>query len=170
MSIRGRGTLEIRQSDNPFFQPVSGDIGLTAERTTEWKVTGHVPKFNATRHNVDGNFSFLYTRESDRIGAKVEKPQISEIRMLTRSEFLKQRREKAFRESELMGEEIHETDSSSYEQTTFKINPETYLRAYKHEPKYEDPRYITSTVSVHFEFLVVPWFIHFPLICFAYLE
>ncbi len=150
MSIRGRGTLEIRQSDNPFFQPVSGDIGLTAQRQTEWKVTGHAPKFNCTKHNVDGNFSFLYTRESDMIGSKVHKPQISEIRMLTRSEFLKERREKAFRDSEMMGEPIEETNSSSYEQTNFKVNPDDFLRSYKHDPKYEDPRYITSTVILKY--------------------
>jgi hypothetical protein len=153
MSIRGRGTLEIRQSDNPFYQPTSADIGLTSGEVTEWKITNRPPGANPTRHNVEGNFSFLYTRESDRIGGKVAKPQVSEVRMLSRSEFLKQRRERAFAESTARGETIEETNNESFEQTVYKVNADDFLRAYKHEPKYEDPRYLTSTVS-YFDLVV----------------
>ena len=143
MSIRGRGTLEIRPCDNPFFQPVSADIGLTSgNANSEWKGNGPVLP-SAAPYKVDGNFSFLYSRESDKIGSKVAKPQTSEVRILSRSEFLKQRREKSL---EGFDEEYWNTLKSTSEST--KPAPEDFLRTYKHVPKEEDPRYITSAVSL----------------------
>lgn len=145
MSLRGRGTLEIRPSDNPFFQPTSRDIGNTAADHVEWKVSGRPPQFPTVKHSVDGNFAFLYTRESDMIGAKVPKPQtMSETKMLTRTEFLKARREKALSES--TGLDLSE-DNIHHEPSRPKATAEEILKVYKHEPKYEDPRYITSNVS-----------------------
>lgn len=139
MSVRGRGCLELRQSDNPFFQPVSHDIGLTAKEAVEWKTNGAPPSFGGKPYKVDGNFSFLYSRESDRIGSRVTKPPMSETRLLSRSEFLKQRREKAF--------ETGNYSSEGFENTQKTIDPQEFLKTWKHEPKYEDPRYLTSNVS-----------------------
>ena len=147
MSLRGRGTLEVRSSDNPFFQPTSRDIGLTAADHTEWKVSGR-PQFPTAKHTVDGNFAFLYTRESDMIGAKVAKPQtMSETKLLSRTEFLKQRREKALAES---GGLMMEEDNIHHVPSKPKATAEEVLQVYKHQPKDEDPRYITSNVSSTF--------------------
>lgn len=141
MSLRGRGALEIRRSENPFFQSVGADIGLTAQNANfDWKLNGNPPPMNAKPYKVDGNFAFLYTRESDMIGSKVNKPQVSETRMLTRSEFLKQRREKAW---ETMTMENVPTE----EPVTQKPTAEDFLRTYHHASKEEDPRYTTAGVS-----------------------
>lgn len=159
MSIRGRGTLEIRKSDNPFYQPVSADIGTTSDNVSaDWKVNGTAPTFNCKPYKIDGNFSFLYTRESDMIGSKVNKPTpLTETRMLSRSEFLKQRREKAFQT--LTTENFNSTNASSegeevaYDEEgniiTRKATAEEILQVYQHHPKEEDPRYLTTGVSIH---------------------
>ena len=67
MTHRGRGALEIKPSPNPFFQQTSADIGIkiSADDPIQWKVSGKAPPFNSKGHEVDGNFSFLYTRQVD---------------------------------------------------------------------------------------------------------
>lgn len=147
MTARGRGCLELRPSDNPFFQPMSTDFGKTAqEGNVEWKVSGSPPRFSSKKHQVDGNFMFLYTRESDRIGQKVAKPQLKELKMLSKTEFLRQRRERMQAEA---GEEEEQDEFPTEAQTTVhKVNAEELLKIYRHEPKQEDPRYITSAVSL----------------------
>jgi hypothetical protein len=152
MTFRGRGCLEIKPSENPFFQPVSADIGKSSvDYPNEWKIHGSPPKFSSTKHNVDGNFSFLYTRESDRIGDKVNKPQtINELKMLSRTEFLKQRRERALASGNTELIEYQPTEKVILP----KVTPEEYLQMYKHEPKQEDPRYLTSAVSTLTQYTV----------------
>lgn len=138
--------MEVRPSDNPFFQPVSHDLGRTSEHCPDWKVNGRLPVFNSSQHKVEGNFSFLYSRESDKIGGRVPKPEINEAKMLSRTEFLKQRREKMLSE---MTQEEREENSEMFAHSSAKpkVNPEDFLKIYKHEAKYEDPRYLTSGVS-----------------------
>ncbi len=171
MSIRGRGTLEIRKSENPFYQPVSADIGTTSNNVNaDWKVNGTAPTFNCKPYKVDGNFSFLYTRESDMIGSKVNKPiAMTETRMLTRSEFLKQRREKAFQT--MTTENFNLTNSSSGENVVYddegnlitrRATAEDILQVYQHNPKTEDPRYLTTGVST-------PPIVVYSLICCAFI-
>lgn len=140
MSVRGRGTLEIRKSTNPFFQSVGSDIGLNAHNANfEWTVNGG-PSFPVAKpYKVDGNFSFLYSRESDKIGGKVPKPEVSEVRMLSRSEFLKQRRDKALETAQL--------DITAGETLDRKPTADEMLATYRHDPKGEDPRYLTTNVS-----------------------
>jgi hypothetical protein len=62
MTERGRGCLEVKPSSNPFFQTTSSDIGVDPNKEINWKIDGQVAPFNAKPYNVDGNFSFLYTR------------------------------------------------------------------------------------------------------------
>lgn len=147
MSVRGRGCLEIRSSNNPFFQSTSNDIGRTIENTpSDWAIKGEPPKFSTKKREVDGNFLFLYSRESDRIGERLPKPASAEVRMLSRTEFLKQRRERALTQSG--GQEIDLNAELEQATTTQKLTAQELLQVYKHEPKYEDPRYITSQVSI----------------------
>ncbi len=139
--MRGRGTLEIRRCDNPFFQSVGADIGMNSSNANlEWKVNGSPTVTSAKPYKVDGNFAFLYTRESDKIGGKVLKPETSEVRMLSRSEFLKQRRDKAL--------EASAENSNLLESPISKPTAEDMLKSYRHQPKEEDPRYITSAVRL----------------------
>ena len=74
MTMRGRGSLEVKPSNNPFFVRTSGDFGVTPEEHVEWKAALN-PDFAASlKMKRSENFSFLYTRESDNIGAKVDNP------------------------------------------------------------------------------------------------
>ena len=142
MSLRGRGLLEIKPSANPFFQTTTGDLGVRPEEAVQWKVDGKVPPFQHGKHNVDGNFAFLYSRESDRIGGKLQKPVVKETKLLTKTEFLKKKREEfAASAAYSEAEDLNEHNSPA------KRTAEDILAVYKHVPKYEDPRYTTSTVS-----------------------
>lgn len=143
MSLRGRGLLEIKPSSNPFFQTTTSEIGSKPPDSTEqWKVDGKVPPFQHGKHNVDGNFAFLYSRESDRIGSKVAKPIMKDTKLLTKTEFLKKKREEFDATSSYYQEQIDREESSS----PGKRTAEDVLAVYRHIPKYEDPRYTTSTV------------------------
>mmetsp|Transcript_10248 Transcript_10248/g.13362 ORF Transcript_10248/g.13362 Transcript_10248/m.13362 type:complete len:215 (-) Transcript_10248:246-890(-) len=72
---RGRGTLEVRESANPFFVTNSSNYGLSADKFYSKQFDApavhrpHVDKQNADDQKPD--FSFLYQKESERIGAKI---------------------------------------------------------------------------------------------------
>ena len=141
MSLRGRGLLEIKPSPNRFFQSTTSEIGADPTESIQWKVDGKVPPFQAGKHNVDGNFSFLYSRESDKIGAKVAKPVMKDTKLLTKTEFLKKKREEFAASTDYSQADDREEKTSPSKRTA-----EDILAVYKHVPKYEDPRYTTSTV------------------------
>lgn len=132
----------MKPSPNPFFQTTTSEIGARPDEQVQWKVGGKQPPFQHGKHTVDGNFSFLYTRESDRIGGKVPKPVMKETKLLTKTEFLKKKREEVAASGTMHEENERETTSP------VKPSPEDVLAVYKHIPKYEDPRYTTSTVRL----------------------
>ncbi len=136
----------MKPSSNPFFQTTARDIGIKPEEKVEWKIDGQVPQFNPSAHNVDGNFAFLYTRESDLIGGKVPKPAMEPSRLLTKTEFLKKKREMF--EATRTPEDIQNAHENS---SPRKPTAEDILRAYKHNPKVEDPRFTTSTNEFGFK-------------------
>lgn len=141
MTQRGRGCLEIKRSRNPFFQTTSAEIGAIPDQAVSWAVNGERPPFHASTHKVDGNFSFLYSRESDRIGSKVPKSQNMEKRPMTKTEFLRMKREEAMANGQLI-----DNNTVDAKREVIKMNPEEYLKAYCHNSKTEDPRYTTSMV------------------------
>lgn len=110
---------------------------------------------------MDGNFSFLYTRESDVIGSKIVKLVSEKPKLLTKTEFLKKKREDFLRESGNA-----EFFSSSQNEPLLKTNAAEIIKAYRHNPRSEDPRYTTSSVNkklftpkqfpsnIHFSFLI----------------
>lgn len=135
--------MEIKPSPNPFFQSTSSDIGVNAKEEIEWKINGEVPPFEVAPFKSDGNFLFLYSRESDVIGSKVPKPVVEEKKVLTKTEFLKKKRE--------MVEMARSVDGNGNNGNEELKSPsqkvEALLEVYKHEPKYEDPRYTTANVQ-----------------------
>jgi len=147
MSLRGRGTLEIKPSKNPFFQTTTADIGLNPEEKVDWKYDLNPSLVMSSQGHVGGkkedNFSFLYSRESDTIGSKVKKPDLMLPRMATRTEFLKHRREELGSREEVK-EILAEFKQT---QTVTKLTADEILKSYKHQPKYEDPRYTLTSVS-----------------------
>ena len=95
------------------------------------------------RHEVDGNFGFLYSRESDVIGSKIKKPEHEAPKVLTKTEFLNKKREKQMQIALATGQLIEEAISSAPP----KPSADEILAVYQHNPRNEDPRYTTSTVS-----------------------
>jgi hypothetical protein len=146
MSQRGRGCLEINDSPNPFFQTTAKDIGKSPYKAVEWTKpqTNNMTAsqyLNSTSSNQSNDppsnehqkedFSFLYARTSDVIGAKVPK-QSSAL-----SSAMVTLPRKIPREGSL---------PPPLENTVkAKVDVESLLKSYQHHPKYENPLYTTST-------------------------
>ncbi len=141
MSVRGRGTLTVKPSPNPFFQTVASDIGVDPAKHIAWKGNAD-PAMKRSTSTLQDNFSFLYTRESDKIGSMVNKPVSSGHKILSRTEFLKQRRDK------LRQEELTEDDISllalNQQEEIIKPDVPRILEVFKQGTKDEDPRYTTT--------------------------
>lgn len=136
-----RGCLEIRPSSNPFFQTTANDIGVKPHEKVEWKVETEHTQVLRKPHEVDGNFAFLYTRESDVIGSKIKKAEHEPPKVLTKTEFLRKKREMQMTKALESGQLIEEAKVAAAP----KASADQILAAYKHSPKNEDPRYTTST-------------------------
>ena len=144
MTMRGRGSLEVKPSNNPFFVRTSGDFGVQPEEKVEWKAALN-PDFAASfKMKRPENFSFLYTRESDSIGGKVANPLDSKPRVLTKTEFLKKWR--AERTKDLNPDELKQD-------TEEKVKPDVdrILASWKQGTKEEDPRFQTTSNAYGFK-------------------
>lgn len=136
-----RGLL--KPSSNPFFQTTASDIGIRPTETIVW--TGNADpamKCAAVSERKD-MFGFLYSRESDRIGAMVPKPSNSTHKApLTKTEFLKKRRELL----RTIGPDEFDLEllSTTKKEELVKPDVEAVLKVFKQGTKVEDPRY-TST-------------------------
>ena len=146
MAQRGRGTLEVRPSVNPFMQTMSTDYGAKASKI-DWRTQGFDPTDVKTAPKVyesDGNFAFLYSRESDTIGSRLEKPKHSlAFEPKTKGEMLREKRDRLrelaasvkVEEPVYTTEELVERKNADIERT---------LKSWKQPTKVEDPRYTTS--------------------------
>jgi len=143
MTQRGRGALEVKPSNSPFFVSASSEHGLDVGRLKRVEWAGAVnPDFNKSRKaaTLQGNketFGFLYTRESDNYGGRVAAPAIDRPKMLTKTEFLKKWREK--RTPEDGGEEMSELNPEPQ-----PVDVDRVLQVWKQGTKQEDPRYTTT--------------------------
>ncbi len=141
MSRRGRGCLEIKQSDNAFYQTTTGEIGMQPNNNVGTTFRRPFPETISDDTKSDnmnttggatsaGNFAFLYTRESDKIGSKVRKDGMQMTHTLPRrSQF---------------GTRFIEAGLT---QVPPRPSAEELLSYYRQGTKDEDPRYTTSTVS-----------------------
>jgi hypothetical protein len=141
--MRGRGCLEVNPSPNPFFQTTASDIGIRPHDNINWKISGKPPPFSAKQHEVDGNFAFLYSRESDVIGSKIHKPVSDMPKLLTKTEFLKKKREEFFAATGDLALE----EAKGMAETVPYNKADEVLSHYEHKSKFEDPRYTTSNTD-----------------------
>ena len=142
--MRGRGALEVKPSNNPFFVRTSSDFGVEPENHVEWKASLNPDFATSLKAKRSQNFSFLYTRESDAIGAKVENPLDSKPRVLTKTEFLKKWR--AERTKDINLDEIVSNDDKKE-----KADVDRILASWKQGTKVEDPRFQTTNNSYGFK-------------------
>ena len=139
MAHRGRGLLEVKPSNNPFFQSTASDIGVNPYNGVQWSGDHDPAMLKASSVSKD-TFSFLYARESDTIGSRVAKPPVERPSLLTKTEFLKKRREE-------LRARMTVDEAEMQNVVPPKVTVEDVLAHYKHEPKVEDPRYMTTSVS-----------------------
>jgi hypothetical protein len=160
MSQRGRGTLEINPSRNPFFHTTSSDIGAKIHERSqmEWDR----PSSNSSRrifdeqspqhlqqeqqqqepnaaNNYGEDFSFLYARSSDTIGSKVSQRSSNNLLgqcMDTKPLIHKKRLQDTG--SNVLSEQRQQPLGRE------KKNVESILQSYHHVPKEENPLYTTS--------------------------
>lgn len=157
MTQRGRGTLEVHRSRNPFFQTTYGmDIGIVPSEKIPWDASKreYQPEPEPEDAALDGegegghgcdsppqspgknekpDFSFLYARSSAVIGAKVKVADGPMAALLERPVGAMSVKNKHLRRQE---------EDTSGEKP--KPNVERILSVMVHEPKSEDPRYTTS--------------------------
>ena len=141
MAVRGRGCLEIKPSDSPFFVTTNSDIGVNPTNKIAWAHAINPDFKKSSEQAKQETFAFLYTRESDRIGGMIAKPTFDHRpRLLTKTEFLKKWRENISSEDGENGSNISESSPER-----LKPDVEKILRSFKQGTKYEDPRYTTSS-------------------------
>jgi hypothetical protein len=162
MALRGRGALEIKTSNSPFFATTSQTFGIDPYSRPEWdshkkthnqQQPNQVEKYNKikTADEIDVKMmNFLYTRESDRIGSKPNN--LVELKSQMATDMRNQQQN--FREIRQAQEEEDEEERILYEESmmTSQQKPthntaEDILKHYKHVPKAEHPLYITAGVS-----------------------
>ena len=143
MTYRGRGALEIKPSTNPFFVRTSGDFGTEPAEKVSWSGAVNPNFAKAAKVQRPENFSFLYTRESDNYGGKVDTSAIvSKPRVLTKTEFLKKwRYEQMQRPQE---EEINLPNTEGYTEKRTQEEIDYMLASWKQGTHQEDPRYTTT--------------------------
>ena len=144
MTQRGRGSLEVKPSNNPFFCAESAySFGVDIkkkESKVEWSGAINPNYIKSAKMNKTETFGFLYTRESDSIGGRVAKPVIDRPKMLTKTEFLKKWRDKRT-----------PTETEQHEELLPEPTPvdvERVLQCWKQGTKVEDPRYTTTNNEI----------------------
>jgi len=148
MTQRGRGLLEIKPSNSPFFVSAASDHGLDVKRLSRVEWAGATVNDFAKSARMEASkgkqesFSFLYTRESDTIGGRVAKPVIDRPKMLTKTEFLKKWREKR------VPTESAEGGLEDLSSEPEPINVDRVLTVWKQGTKNEDPRYTTTNNEI----------------------
>jgi hypothetical protein len=118
----------------------------TAARS--WKHPEPEPPARVAINTNDGNFAFLYTRESDRIGSEVAKPTNSiQHEEKSKAMLLREKRDKLRETQSRMPPPLteHEVTSMKAAETTRALN------SFKHEPTSQDPRYTTETNAFGFK-------------------
>jgi len=147
MSQRGRGCLEVKGSVNPFMQTGSSEIGFRAKKI-EWAAPAINPEemdLPAPQSEDNGNFMFLYTRESDTVGARVPKPTHSlAYEPKTKGEMLREKRDRL---RALAATVKREVDPEAIELAKSR-NIDACISSYKPCTKWEDPRYTTSNNEI----------------------
>ena len=134
MSQRGRGCLDIRPPTSAFYRTSTSDIGDELMRTTE-VVNIPVSTEREAASTTTQSFSFLYTRESDKIGSKVRNDAIHKNPHF--SAVACQRRQNRARN-------LNNEDETSETLNSSELSTEQVLALYKQGSKVEDPRFTTS--------------------------
>jgi len=132
---RGRGTQEIRPSNNPFFQTTSSSIGMVPAQRKEWQAP---EVYRPAAKGNDGFFDFMFTKESDRIGDGVDASDSKLAETMKRADSLREVAKKK-------GEGLYPAkEAPPSQRVPPKPTVEQVLSVYEHQPKDQNPVYTTS--------------------------
>ncbi len=147
MTQRGRGTLEVHDSQNPFMQSTYRLDLCSSRKPIEWTKNSAdgVHSEDAASEQISStpvspgksskpDFSFLYARSSDVIGSKVDK-NVGPLSTLMD----KPAHKMSVKNKHMRREEVR------IEAERPKVDVERVLQVYHHAPKQEDPRFTTSS-------------------------
>jgi hypothetical protein len=141
MSQRGRGCLEIRPSDSAFYRTTTSEIGDRPIRNQQDRFKEI--EFNDTTvpetetSSTSQSLAFLYKRESDKIGSRVQKGGMDTLQM-TLSATRRARQMTRTQNMDFPTGSVTGTGST-------KINASEILAAYNQGTKVEDPRFTTTS-------------------------
>jgi hypothetical protein len=132
MSRRDRSERDLKQSNSAFYHTTSSEIGAPILNFEEKMET----KDSTMSSSASQSFPFLYTRESDKIGAMVPGNGMSS-KSQTASDLARRRAER----NSMIEAEIKEMSNLK----PVKISAEQILSCYTQGTKIEDPRFTTSS-------------------------
>ena len=141
MSCRGRGTLTVRRSDNPFFQTTTGDIGQDFTKEVEYAAPT-VERAPPRRTRVDNyDFGCLYEKMSDDIGAGQHHAPSN----LSRAMGAQDTRAQLTRLKTMGAPASAATIAAAESRPSAADRVERILEIYKHAPKKEHEMYMTTS-------------------------
>ncbi len=151
MTFRGRGALEIKPSTNPFMVRTSNDFGIAPEEKVSWSGAINPNFAKSMKVKRPENFAFLYTRESDNYGGKVDTSAVeAKPRVLTKTEFLKKWRGEQMQRPDVK-DTIELPTDDAYKKKRSQEEIDYMLAHWKQGTKEEDPRYTTTNNTFGFK-------------------
>lgn len=133
MSRRDSSERDLKQSNPAFYHTTSSEIGAPIANFKERTDT----KCSATSSSASQSFPFLYTRESDKIGAMVPGNNGMSSKSQTASDLARRRAERNL----MIEAEIKKMSNLK----PVEISTEQILSCYRQGTKIEDPRFTTSS-------------------------
>lgn len=133
MSRRDSSERDLKQSNPAFYRTTSSEIGSPIVNFEEKTDSKNLATSSSALHS----FPFLYTRESDKIGAMVPGNNGMSSKSQTASDLARRRAERNL----IIEAEIKELSNLK----PVKISTEQILSCYRQGTKIEDPRFTTSS-------------------------
>lgn len=141
MAARGRGTLTVRKSTSPFFQPSSQDLGADYRADVEYDAPVVERRARPKKVEDDFEFGFLYQRANDDIGKGIprsdSKLSAAMAKGSSRAEIVRLR-------SGVGDEAVLEGSDGVAEAASPTERARDILRSYSHDPHEEHPMYHTT--------------------------
>mmetsp|Transcript_22578 Transcript_22578/g.33257 ORF Transcript_22578/g.33257 Transcript_22578/m.33257 type:complete len:203 (+) Transcript_22578:786-1394(+) len=148
----GRVAQETGKVPNPFMVTSNQSYGmsLTSLAAYNGEYLTAEPKKSIPKDD-EYDLSFLYSRESDRIGEGINLSDSSMAKVLSTKEppscFAKNRRNSVFVQPEAIENSATGSTTASMPESSKKDHIEKSLNDYKHNPKEQNPLFITTSNS-----------------------
>lgn len=139
MANRGRGTLTVRRSDNPFFQPSSQTVGEDFSEEIVYNAPTVERVGRPKKLEDDYEFGFLYKRASEDIGRGIDPSDSRLSRAMAQGDTLRD-----IAKMKTGGIEKPTGDDDGAPELSGTLRAERILDRYHHEPRAEHTMYQTT--------------------------